>query len=47
MRSWDGEENTIDSSTIDVDKKGGGLVRDSWDKELDMGKVRRGHQGMG
>ena len=35
---WDGEENSIDDGSVEEDKKK--PPRDSWDKELDKGKVR-------
>ena len=38
MKSWDGGENTIDSSKLEGE--GGRRERDSWDADLDKGKVR-------
>ena len=39
MKSWDGKDNIIDSSKIEGE--GQRRERDSWDAELDKGKVRR------
>jgi hypothetical protein len=39
VKSWDGGENTIDSSKMEGE--GGRRERDSWDTELDKGKVRQ------
>ncbi len=38
MKSWDGGDNTIDSSKMEGEV--GRRERDSWDAELDKGKVR-------
>lgn len=37
VKSWDGGDNTIDSSKMEGE--GGRRERDSWDAELDKGKV--------
>ncbi len=39
VKSWDGGDNTIDSSKMEAE--GGRRERDSWDAELDKGKVRQ------
>lgn len=39
MESWVGGTNSIDSSTMEG--QGEKEVRDSWDRELDRGKVSR------
>ena len=38
VKSWDGGDNTIDSSKMEGE--GGRRERDLWDAELDKGKVR-------
>ena len=38
MKSWDGGENSIDSSVVDEGRKRG---RDHWDDELDRGRVKK------
>ena len=37
MKSWDGGENAIDSAVVEGESRKRG--RDSWDEELDKGKV--------
>ena len=39
MKSWDGKDNIIDSSK--TEGEGQRRERDSWDAELDKGKVRK------
>lgn len=45
MKSWDGSENLIDSSKMEGEGEGERRERDSWDAELDKGKVRRAEGG--
>lgn len=38
VRSWDGGENSIDASSTPGGREK--IIRDSWDQQLDRGKVR-------
>lgn len=39
VRGWDGGENSIDMSSAGMEGGDRKPVRDSWDQELDRGKV--------
>ncbi len=39
MKSWDGGENTVDSSR--VGGEGYKRARDTWDEEIDRGRVKK------
>ena len=40
VKSWDGGVNSVDSTGLPGERKGKERDRDSWDQELDKGKVK-------